>query len=84
MAPADLAKEFLLKVNEASVAGELAMAERKSSAITDEVARELKASICSQVKDRTGVELSKTQTIDQLIRTAAGYGVRFTLVSYVV
>ena len=58
------------------------MTVRKGGAIGDLVARELKESLMRQFKDQTGLDLPGTQTIDQMIRTAARQGVRFTLVSY--
>lgn len=60
------------------------MAVRKSGSPGDVVARELRQSIAQQVKERTGLVLPSSQTIDQMIRTAAKHGVRFTLVSYMV
>lgn len=58
------------------------MTVRQSTAVGDLVAREVKESIIRQVKDKTGLDLPQTQTIDQMIRTASRQGVRFTLVSY--
>lgn len=60
------------------------MAVRRSGSPGDIVARELKQSIAEQVKQRTGLDLPSNQTIDQMIRTAAKHGIRFTLVPYMV
>jgi hypothetical protein len=58
------------------------MAVRQSTAGADVAARELKESMIRQIKDQTGVDTPRHQTVDQLIRTAYRHGVRFTLVSY--
>lgn len=58
------------------------MAVRKAGSHGDVAARELKQSIVRQVKERTGLDIPEAQTIDQMVRTAAKFGVRFTLVSY--
>ena len=58
------------------------MTVRKSTAVGDLVAREVRESLIRQFKDKTGLDLPRTQTIDQMIRTASRQGVRFTLVSY--
>lgn len=58
------------------------MAVRYGSEAGEVVARELRESIVRQVKERAGLDLPRTQSIDQMIRAAAKRGVRFTLVSY--
>lgn len=58
------------------------MAVRKGGSQGDVAARELRQSIATQVKERTGLDLPSSQTVDQMVRAAAKHGVRFTLVSY--
>jgi hypothetical protein len=58
------------------------MAVRQSTSQGDVVARELKHSIAQQVKERTGIDLPSNHSIDQMVRTAAKNGIRFSLVTY--
>lgn len=49
----------------------------------EEQARRLREYIIKAVADKTGHSLPESQTLDQLVRTAAKYGVRISIRAWV-